>query len=200
MQPKPNKREGKKKKIAVKWNKKCASNLQYSSATLIHPPVYITMPFLITGLHRGFFRGTPALAAPGGQLRQPSEEWGSMCRTSALHGAGFGGKGVRQVMEKERVKCWLRRWEFLLCCCRRARGWCWVNCFSCTTRDLISRVPRVRVELQKCQVLLLQMISWEVVRQTFKMPLRAIYFFKRELEADSGTGCPELLCNSFLRL
>lgn len=49
-------------------------------------------------------------------------------------------------------------------------------------------------------MLLLQMISWEVVRQTFKMPLRAIYFFKRELEADSGTGCPELLCNSFLRL
>lgn len=65
---------------------------------------------------------------------------------------------------------------------------------------MISWVPRVRVELQKCRVLLLQMISWEAVHQTFEMLLRAIYFFKRELEADSGTGCPELLCNSFLRL
>lgn len=70
---------------------------------------------------------------------------------------------------------------FLLCFCRRARVWRQVNCFSCTARDLISWVPRLRVELQKCRVLLLQMISWEVVRQTFKMPLGAIYFLKREL-------------------
>lgn len=47
-----------------------------------------------------FFHGTPALAAQGGQSRRPSEGWGCMCRTSALYGAGFGGKGVRQVMEK----------------------------------------------------------------------------------------------------
>lgn len=46
----------------------------------------------------GFFHGTPALAAPGGQLRQPSEGWGSVCRTSTLH--GLGGKRVRQEMEK----------------------------------------------------------------------------------------------------
>lgn len=103
MQPKPNKGEGKKKNSS-KWNKKCASNLQYSSATLIHPPVYVTMPFLIMGSQMGIFHGTPALAAPGGQLRQPSEGWGSMCRTSALHrlgGEASDGKREDKVLLKE---------------------------------------------------------------------------------------------------
>lgn len=37
-------------------------------------------------------------------------------------------------------------------------------------------------------MLLLQMISWEVVRQTFKALLTAVYFLKSELEAASGTA------------
>lgn len=42
-----------------------------------------------------FFHSTPALAAPGGQLRQPSEGWGSICRTSALHRLGRQGSEAR---------------------------------------------------------------------------------------------------------
>lgn len=136
------------------------------------------------GITYGFFHGISVLRAWGGQSRWPSKWWGCVCRTIGplpcmvqdLEGMEWG-----KSWKNSRGKVTVKETGFLLCFCRGAHVWRRVNCLSCTVRDLISWVPRLRVELQKCRVLLLQMISWEAVCQTCKTALSAVYFLKMEL-------------------
>lgn len=58
---------------------------------------------------------------------------------------------------------------------------------SGTIGAFILWVPIPGLLWERC-VLLLQMISWEVVRQTFKALLAAVCFLKSKPEAASGTA------------
>lgn len=184
MQPKPNKGERKKKK-AVKWNKKCASNLQYSSATLIQPPVRVTKQFLIMGSWAVFFHGTPALAARTGRAELSEGDGGGQVCMWDLCPVRHGAGSEESCGKPGRVKSWLRR---RASCCAAAAGFVlvWGLLPFPHNRCLDFLGPSPRAGLQPLGVLLLQMVSREVAQQTCNMLLTAICFLKSELWADLG--------------